>query len=65
MRHGETGYLFPHGDAAALAGQMALLVKDPALVDRLGRHARRFAEQLSWNTAADATEAHLQDTIRE
>src|SRR5256712_8076486 len=31
---------------------------DPALVARLGRGARAFAEQLSWARAAEATEAH-------
>ena len=65
VRHGETGYLFPHGDAAALADRMAALAKDPALVRRLGRQARAFAEDLSWDAAADRTAAHLEDTIRE
>src|SRR2546426_7279688 len=36
------------------------LAAEPALVSRLGRGARAFAEQLSWERAARATEAHLQ-----
>lgn len=59
VRHGETGYLVPHGDAAALAARMLHLAGDPGLVTRLGEGARRFAEGLSWERAGRATEAHL------
>ena len=60
VRDGETGFLVPHGDARALADRMLALAADPGLVSRLGRGARAFAEQLSWDRAARATEAHLQ-----
>src|SRR5439155_310105 len=60
VRHGETGFLVPHGDERALADRMLALAAEPALVSRLGRGARAFAEQLSWERAARATEAHLQ-----
>jgi len=63
VRHGETGFLVPHGDVRALADRMLALAADPALVTRLGRAARAFAEQLSWDEAARATEAHLQRVI--
>ena len=63
VRHGATGYLVPHGDADALAQRMLALANDPALVTRLGRAARAFAEGLSWETAARATEAQLQRVI--
>ena len=59
VRHGETGFLVPHGDVRALADLMLQLAVDPALVARLGSGARVFAEQLSWERAARATEAHL------
>ena len=59
VRHGETGFLVPHGDAAALAERYLALAGDPALVERLGRAARRFAEAHTWDGAADRTEAHL------
>ena len=59
VRHGETGFLVPHGDARALADRMLELAADPALVARLGRAARAFAERLSWERAAGATEAQL------
>jgi glycosyltransferase involved in cell wall biosynthesis len=59
VRHGETGYLVPHGDAPALAEKFLAFAADPALVERLGRAARKFAETLTWDRAALATEAHL------
>ena len=65
VRHGVTGYLVPHGDAGALAERMLALAADPGLVARLGRAARAFAEGLSWEAAARATEAQLQRVIAE
>jgi glycosyltransferase involved in cell wall biosynthesis len=62
---GETGYLVPHGDAAALAARMLELAGDPARVAALGRRGRAFAEGLSWERAARATAAHLQRTLAE
>lgn len=64
VRHGETGYLVPHGDVAALAGRMLELASDPALVDSLGARGRTFAESLTWEGAAQQTEDHLQETIQ-
>jgi glycosyltransferase involved in cell wall biosynthesis len=63
VRHGETGFLVPHGDTRGLAERMLALAADPGLVARLGRGARAFAEQLSWERAARATEAHLHRII--
>jgi glycosyltransferase involved in cell wall biosynthesis len=63
VRHMETGYLVPHGDANALAARMLELAGDPALVARLGGGARRFAERLTWERSAAETERHLYDII--
>ena len=65
VRHGVTGFLVPHGDVAALSGRLLALASDPALVERLGRGARGFAEGLSWDAAARATLVHLERTIKE
>jgi glycosyltransferase involved in cell wall biosynthesis len=58
-----TGYLVPHGDVPALADRMLALAADSSLVERLGRAARRFAEGLSWDSAARATLAHIEATV--
>jgi len=63
VRDGETGFLVPHGDVPALAARLRSLAEDPALVERLGRGGRRFAEGLTWDRAAEATERHLERTI--
>ena len=44
VRHGETGLVFPAGDAIALADQTALLCDDISKRERLGRKARRYVE---------------------
>jgi len=64
VRAGMTGWLVPHGDAAALAQQYLALAGDRGLVDRFGMAARQHAERLTWDAAADQTEAQLQDLIR-
>jgi glycosyltransferase involved in cell wall biosynthesis len=63
VRHGETGFLVAHGDVEALAARMIELADSPPLVARLGERARRFAESLTWESAAAATESHLRDII--
>lgn len=65
VQNGVTGYLVAHGDVAALADRMLALAADPSLVNRLGVAARRFAEGLSWDSAARATLAHLEKTVAE
>jgi glycosyltransferase involved in cell wall biosynthesis len=65
VRDGVTGYLVPHDDARALARRMLELAERPALVDTLGKQARAFAESLTWESAARATESHLAEVIAE
>lgn len=56
---GITGFLVPHGDLEALTARIEQLLADPALRERLGAQARAFAEDFSWEQAANRTEAHL------
>ncbi|MBI4421813.1 MAG: glycosyltransferase family 4 protein [Gemmatimonadetes bacterium] len=60
---GQTGFLVPHGDPAALCSAMLRLAAEPAVGERLGQAGRRFAETLSWERAATDTERHLQETV--
>src|SRR5438067_968689 len=62
----DAGWYTPDGTVAradAVAQGMLALAADPGLVERLGRGGRAFAERLSWERAARATEAHLQRVI--
>ena len=63
VRDGETGFLVPHGDVNALAARMVELAGDQALVNRLGVGARRFAESLSWDAAANETERWIEGLL--
>jgi glycosyltransferase involved in cell wall biosynthesis len=61
--HDQTGILVPHGDEDALAGAMASLASDPSLVETLGGNALDFARRFRWDSAAEATEAHLREVV--
>jgi glycosyltransferase involved in cell wall biosynthesis len=63
VRHGETGFLVPHGDVSAMAAAMDRLAAARDLVEQLGRNARHFAESFTWDRAADETERHLSGLI--
>jgi glycosyltransferase involved in cell wall biosynthesis len=64
VRDGETGYLVPHGDIAAMAAAMHRLAESRALVTELGVRARSFATSFTWDRAASETAAHLERVLR-
>ena len=63
VRDGETGYLVPHGDTAAMAAAMDRVAASRSLVEQLGRSARAFAETFTWERAASETAAHLERVV--
>jgi len=63
VRNGETGYLVPHGDTAAMAADMDRVAASRSLVEQLGRSARAFAETFTWERAASETAAHLERVV--
>ncbi|HKG92715.1 MAG TPA: glycosyltransferase family 4 protein [Gemmatimonadaceae bacterium] len=65
VRHGETGYLVPHGDADAMAAAVGRIAADPALVASLGERGRRFAEGFTWERAAAETLAYLEEIVED
>lgn len=59
VRDGETGYLVPHADVAAMALALDRLAAFRGLVEEVGARARHFAESFTWERAANETERHL------
>jgi len=59
VRDGETGFLVPHGDTAAMASALRRIAGSRAAVESLGATARSFAESFTWERAALETESHL------
>ena len=56
---GETGLLVPHGDRKKLALALGSLLQNPKSREEMGRNARSFAENFSWDTSAQAMEDFL------
>ncbi len=64
VRDGETGFLVPPRDPAALADALGRLVGDPALARAMGRRAHEIAmDTYTWDANAARTEA-LYEEIR-
>ena len=53
VQDGVTGFLVPDRDPETLAGKIASILHDPALRQRLGAQATRWAQRYSWPTVAD------------
>jgi glycosyltransferase involved in cell wall biosynthesis len=54
VRNGRNGYLVPPGDAAALAGAVARLMRDPAAAAEMGARGREdVREGFSWEVIVD------------
>src|ERR1700693_4758288 len=60
---GETGFLVPQDDAPAMAAAMRGIVESPSLVNVLGAAGRRFAQNFTWERAANSTLAHLEEIV--
>ncbi len=63
VRDGETGILVPHGNVDALAAALERLLGAPALREQMGRAARRFAEELDWESSARRMETFLETQV--
>lgn len=62
--HGETGFLVPRGDAAALRDALARLLADPDLRARMGsRGRRRFEERFTLERMCEKTFAVYRDVM--
>jgi glycosyltransferase involved in cell wall biosynthesis len=65
VKHGETGFLVPHGDVAALAQRLDQLLSDPALYALLRNNGIGWARTFTWERAAAETLALLEQARRE
>jgi hypothetical protein len=66
IRDGETGYLVPPRDPAALAQQLSAVLADAVLRRRMGEAARRRVErEFTWPTVAERTRALYEQVLEE
>lgn len=63
VAHGETGLQATAGDAASFAMQLALVLDDPVLRERLATNALAFAESCSWENVAAQYQGVFADVI--
>lgn len=56
VRDGETGFLVPHGDVAALADRTIEILADPALRQRLAAGGLAWAARFTWDRCAAEAE---------
>jgi len=63
VRDGETGFLVPHGNITRLSERIGQILDDVQLRERLGQGARRFAEQFTWERAADGVENFIATVV--
>jgi glycosyltransferase involved in cell wall biosynthesis len=59
VRHGETGFLVPFGDAPAFADAVERLLDDSALWKAFSENGRRWASAHTWEPAYEVTRAAL------
>jgi glycosyltransferase involved in cell wall biosynthesis len=64
-RDGVNGLVYGYGDVPALAEKLDRLLTDEELRARLGRQAIAWARQWTWDGAAGAMEAAIEQTIAE
>lgn len=63
VRHGETGFLVPHGDVRALEERLTQLLTDDALWWRMSGRAMAWAAEFDWDRTARETLALAEEQI--
>ena len=63
VRNGETGLLFPVGDAHTCASEMDRLYSDDDLRTRLSQAAKSYAGEFRWDSAAEQTLDLIQEAV--
>lgn len=65
VRDGETGFLFPFGDAGTLAERVGQILSDPELAARLQENSVAWAHRNSWDEVALQTEKVLERLLEQ
>ncbi|TAN37110.1 MAG: glycosyltransferase family 1 protein [Verrucomicrobia bacterium] len=65
VKHGETGFLVPHGDVDALTQRLGQLLSDPVLYAALRRNGIAWAQTFTWERATTETLALLEQARRD
>ncbi len=63
VQHERSGLLYPHGDAAACGDAILRVLHDPETWRRLRDGGLEWSATFSWDTAADQTEAVIEDVL--
>lgn len=63
VRHGETGFLVPHGDLAALEDRLRELLTDDPLWGRYSAAGLAWAARFNWDTMAEETLALIRRAV--
>jgi len=63
VEDGRTGSLVPHGDVEALVDALARLLSSPARREEMGRNARVFSREFSWEESAQRMLRVLEDRV--
>ena len=61
---GDTGLLVPLDNPVALVGELAKLVRHPALIDAYAARSHERAREFSWDDARRSIEQIARDTVR-
>lgn len=62
VRHAQTGMVYRQGDTADLAATLEILIRDPALRQRLGTQARQWIlAERTWDLASKAAAERIRD----
>ena len=64
IEDGVNGYTVPPHDEKALAQVMRTLYQDRALLEKMGKNARRTAERYSWANSAKELEKHYMECLK-
>ena len=61
--HGKTGFIYPFGDAEKLAEYIEVVLRKPIHSRTMGKAARKWAENFSWDNSARRMEGLITEYL--